>query len=98
MATNNYPIGDGFRLEARFKVDGVLTDPSTVTFQLKDPDDIITTYVYGTDAELVKTGVGIYYMDITVTKPLKWWYRIVGTGTVIAAMEHPFVGIQSQFS
>lgn len=94
---HKYPIGDGFRLVARFTVDGILTDPTTITFQLKTPGDIITTYVYGVDSEVVKTAVGVYYIDVTVTAPLSWWYRVVSAGAVIAAQEGTFVGIQSQF-
>lgn len=92
-----YVIGDGFRLKATFTVDDVVTDPTTVTFKLKDPDGLITTYVYGVNAEVVKVSTGIYYIDVTVSKALTWFYRIVGTGAVIAATEGTFVGLQSQF-
>lgn len=97
MTTTSYPIGDGFRLQGTFTVDDVLTDPSTIVFQLKDPDDIITTFTYGTDAEVVRDSLGVYHMDVTVTKPLTWYYRIVGTGAVIAAVEGAFAGAQSKF-
>jgi hypothetical protein len=95
--TRGYQLGDGFRLEARFTVDGVLADPTTVVFQLKDPDDIITTYTYGVDAEVINPAVGVYYLDVIVSKPLTWWYRVVGTGVVIAAVESSFAGLQSEF-
>lgn len=95
--TCSYALGGGFRLKGTFTVDDVLTDPTTVTFQLKDPDGIITTFVYGTDPEVVKVSTGIYYMDVTVSKPLTWFYRIVGTGAVIDAVEGTFSGNQSQF-
>lgn len=94
---NGYFIGDGFRLEARFTVDGVLTDPTTVTFQFLSPSDVITTYVYGTDPEVVKSAVGVYYVDVTVSEELTWWYRIVATGAVIAAVESSYVGSASKF-
>ena len=97
MTDNSYAIGDGFRLQASFTVSDVLTDPTTVTFQLKDPNDVITTYVYGTDAEVVKSAVGVYYMDVTVSAAVTWHYRIVGTGACIAAVESTFAGIRSQF-
>lgn len=94
---NNYTLGDGFRLQATFTVNGVNTDPSTVVFSLKDPDDIITSYTFGVNAQVVKSAVGVYYMDVTVSKPLTWWYRIVGTGACIAAVESSFFGNQSKF-
>ena len=92
MSNITYFIGDGFRLVGTFTVGGVATDPTTVVFQLRDPDEIIITYTYGVDAEVVKDSTGVYHLDVVVSKPLTWWYRIVGTGTCIAALEIPLLG------
>lgn len=97
MTSGGYTLGDGFRLVATFTVNDVATDPTTITFKLKDPDDIVTTYVYGVGADVVRTGVGVYYLDVTVSKAQTWYWRVVGTGAVIAAAEGSFAGIVSQF-
>ena len=97
MAANSYVPGDGFQLQATFTKNNVNTDPTTVTFKFKDPAGVITTYVFGVDPEIVKSAVGTYYMDVTVSDEGQFWYRIEGTGAVIAALEYPYIGIQSQF-
>jgi hypothetical protein len=97
MATNIYDLGDGFVLRATFTVLGVNTDPTTVVFSLKKPDGTITDYTYGVDAEVVKDAVGLYHMVVTVSEDGNWWYRVVGTGACVAALENTFVGRSSQF-
>lgn len=97
MTANKYQIGEGFRLQAVFEVSDINTDPTTVTFKIKNPSNVITTYVYGVALEVIKDAVGIYHMDITVSAEGNWWYRVEGTGACIAAYENPFVGIASQF-
>lgn len=95
---NSYPIGDGFRLVGTFTVDDINTDPTTVVFSLLDPDDIQTDYTYGVDPEVVKDAVGIYHLDVTVSKPHTWYYKIVGTGACIAATpDTPFKGEVTRF-
>lgn len=96
---NSYPVGDGFRLVGTFTVNDVNTDPTTVVFSLLDPDLIQTDYTYGVDAEVVKSAVGVYYMDVTVTKSHTWYYKIVGTGACIAATpDTPFKGEVTKFT
>jgi hypothetical protein len=60
-----YP-GDTKRIAVNFQnTDDDDTDPSTVTFKLRSPGGIETSYEYGTDAELVKSSTGDYYVDVT---------------------------------
>lgn len=56
-------------------------DPSTVTFRLMSPWGNETSYVYGTDAELVKQDTGDFYVDVTMTEAGRYTYRWETTGT-----------------
>lgn len=61
--------------------DGVDVDPDGVTFKLMSPRGTITTYVYGTDAELVRLNTGDYHVDVTPTESGRWHWRWISTGT-----------------
>ncbi|MGD9879036.1 MAG: hypothetical protein AB7E70_20935 [Hyphomicrobiaceae bacterium] len=90
---NIYDKGDLVKLSTSpaFKdADGEAADPTAVTFRIMEPDGTETTYVYGTDAELVKAGTGDYYVHWTCAKEGRHSYRFEGTGTVTAAGEQVF--------
>jgi hypothetical protein len=61
-------------------------DPATVQFQFKDPRGVITTYVYGTDAQLIRSDAGDYYVDVVPDRSGRWYYKWLtsGTNTTIA--------------
>lgn len=67
-------------------LNGTDVDPTTVTFKLYSPSGTTTTYVYGTDAELVRLNTGDYYADVVPDESGRWFYRwsSTGTGTAIA--------------
>jgi hypothetical protein len=95
---NSYTLGTLIRLTATFAVGGVNTDPTVVTFKVKVPSGTITTYVYGTDAQLVKSATGVYYVDYTtVAEGIHAW-RMQGTGAAIGAEEQQFTVKDSRFS
>lgn len=94
---NQYYVGSKPRLSADFKLSGVLTNPTAVTFKARTPSGTVTTYVYGTDAQLVRLATGQYYVDLPVTEQGEWWYRFEGTGTVTAASEAFLVVKESHF-
>lgn len=74
------------------------TDPDTVTFKLYSPSGVVSTYVYGTDAEINRSSVGDYYIDVVPTESGRWFYRWVSTGTFKAsAVEGTFVVQASPF-
>lgn len=80
-----YDYGRKVRFEHTFKtlVDGVLvtTDPSTITINVKIGSGSVTPYVYGTDAEVVKSSTGVYYIDLWLTTgDTDWIVQFVGTG------------------
>ena len=83
-----YDVGDKIRITATFtNLAGTATDPTAVTFKIKLPSGTTTTYIYGTDAELVKSATGIYYVDWTFSLADSHRYMFSGTGTVTASDE-----------
>ncbi len=80
---NTYDKGDLVQLTAAFTDKaGAAFDPSTVTFKLKDPTGEVTTYVYGTDAELVKDETGKYHVDVAADLSGDYHYRFQGSGLI----------------
>jgi len=98
MTDNIYDVGDKVRTQGTFQdLLEVDTDPSTITFKFKDPASTITTYIYGTDAELVKSATGVYYVDLILSQEGEYHYRFEGTGSIHAADEVTFRAQQSEF-
>jgi hypothetical protein len=98
MSVKTYDIGDLVRVTGVFTNSaGTEIDPSVVTFKVKDPANVTTTYIYGTDVELVKDSTGNYYVDIDVDDDGSWYYRFESTGTGQAAAEGRFVVNTSYF-
>lgn len=56
---------------------GTLADPATGTlkFITRSPRGQVTTYVYGTDAEVTKLATGRFAADITPSNSGRWFYR-----------------------
>jgi hypothetical protein len=96
MPTNTYDKGDLVRVKATFTVNAVLTDPTTITLKVKDPEGTVTTYTYAGGA-VSKTSTGLYYKDVSVTNDGMWYYRFEGTGTVQSAGESSFRVRKSEF-
>jgi hypothetical protein len=88
--------GSVLRLRIRIKsITFVAADPTTLTFKMREPDGTLTTYVYGTHAELVKAGVGDYYVDWTVDQSGQHYWRAEATGTNPGAQESFFDVLES---
>lgn len=88
MARELHDIGDVRRLPITFTNNaGSSADPSTVIFRMREPDDTVTAYTYGVDAELIKTDTGDYYVDWPFTQAGRHVYRWEGTGTGGATTE-----------
>lgn len=74
-------VGDALELEIEFSVRGVLTDPTTVKLEVKDPSGNIDTYLYSL-AQITRKSIGIYAKTILFDE-YKWWtYEWEATGTV----------------
>lgn len=68
----SYQAGTHVVLTCTFKVDDVLTDPTTVTLTVRDPEG--TEAEYG-DVDLTDGGTGVRSMTIALPLPGIWWYR-----------------------
>jgi hypothetical protein len=66
--------------------DGTDVDPSTVSFKSYSPNGAISSYVYGTDSEVIRANTGDYYVDFVPAQSGRWFYRwaSTGSGTAIA--------------
>lgn len=83
MSTTPLYIGDQIRWTVTFATEaGTATDPTTVTFRATTPAGTTTAYVYGTDAEVTKTGTGVFKLLLTVSAAGPWQFAAIGTGTV----------------
>lgn len=75
-------VGSPVRLAANFQdEDRTDIDPATVTVKLLSPGGTQSSWVYGTDAELVKVNTGDYYIDVTPDASGRWAFRWESTGT-----------------
>ncbi len=73
-------IGQTERWIAKFRdEDGALFDPDDVNFEITDPNGAVTTYVYGTDAEVTKIAPGVYRCDQAWTAEHRWYVRAYST-------------------
>lgn len=91
MTTPAYDVGDQRRLSVAFADSaGTAADPGTVTFAIRAPSGTVTSYTYGTDAQLVKSGTGAYYVDWAIAAPGRYTYRFAGSGTLTAAENGEF--------
>lgn len=84
--TESIDIGDSKRFSIAFTdIANAAADPTAVTAVITEPDGIATTYVYGTDAELVKDGVGNYHVDFVFAKQGRHKIKLTGTGAINSA-------------
>lgn len=82
LTPGKWYVGDTIRLAQNYQdEDGVDLDPDTVTLEILAPDYTSTTYVYGTDDELVRLDTGDYYCDFAPDDSGRWTYRWTSTGT-----------------
>lgn len=84
---NRYPYNSTIKFTVTFKVANVLTDPTAVTFKMKDPARTLTTYTYGVGATVVKDSTGTYHANVQLTTVGQWDYRWEGTGTAAGVNE-----------
>lgn len=88
---NKINVGDLITLEGKFKVENVLTDPTSVTLKVKDPDGTVVTFSHPSTISKVSTGV--FTKDYTVAKAGLHEYWWVGTGTCQAVESRSFVAL-----
>src|SRR5262245_61262285 len=82
LAPGKIYAGSPTRIGAHFEDEGgVDVDPATITFTLRSPCGVESTYVYGTDANVVKTSAGDYYAEVTPDRGGRWHWAWSSTGT-----------------
>lgn len=97
MTTTAKDVGDLTRIPVAFTdVDGNPADPSAVTFRMTEPDGTLTSYVYLTDAELVKVSLGNYRVDWPVAQEGRHFGDFAGTGVLEAAAPFEFYALRSR--
>src|SRR3954452_24416899 len=86
--TSPFDVGDEVRCAVTF-VNGLTNAPTDadVEFKVKTPAGVETTYVYGTDANDVRDGVGQYHADVFINEAGVWRFRFVASGALRAAVE-----------
>lgn len=93
----SYDLGDAVTVNVAFTdLDGVATDPTTITLKYEDPSGNQTTKTYAA-AQITRTGTGEYNHTIVTDESGTWTYRWVGTGTVEAVEEGSFYVLTSDF-
>ena len=88
---STYDIGDRRKLTCQVKDEGgALADPDALVFQMRHPDGSVIEYQYGTDSQLVRVSVGVFYVywDCAVAGIHR--YRWTATGALAAAEESGF--------
>lgn len=70
-------------MRAAFKVDSVLTDPTTVALSVTDPSGDVTSYTYA-GATITKDSTGNYSKSLACSEAGEWIATWTGTGAVAA--------------
>jgi len=83
-----YTWGSQVKVEASFyDEEGVLADPTNVTFTTLAPDMTLTDYAYLVDAEVTRVSAGVYRLTVTLDAPGTWRFRAEGGGALTVAIE-----------
>ena len=77
--------------------DKVLTDPSTITFSVREPDGTKTVYIYDDGPEVVRLSEGVYSMDIILDSAGNWICKIATTGAVHKVDDVRFKAVESLY-
>lgn len=76
MAVNQYLRGRVVRVTGTVvNENGTPVNPTTMTFKVKNPAGTTTTYVYGTDSQVVRPSTGSFYVDVTASTEGRYQYR-----------------------
>ena len=93
MTTPAHDVGDTRVLSAAFTVAGTPTDPTALSFVMRAPDGAETTYLWGTDDELVNDSTGNFHVDWPVAQAGRHHYRWIGTGAAAEADSGEFYAL-----
>lgn len=83
MTTPTFNIGDLHQCEITFyDLADVPADPSTITFTMTKPDGTKLLYTFGSDAELIKVGTGVYKVTVIYDQTGRHIAKWTGEGDV----------------
>ncbi|MDF2751663.1 MAG: hypothetical protein K0S82_45 [Gaiellaceae bacterium] len=86
-----YPYGQQVTLFTTFlDENGSPTDPTTVTFRVERPDNLIVSYDFGTDPEITNPSTGYYELAYDPPSAGHYDYEIVGAGALEAIFPGSF--------
>jgi hypothetical protein len=80
---SNIHVGDAIRLKTTLTVSSAVTDPTTLTLEVKDPSGNTDTYTYAA-SQITRSSTGVFYRDITFDEAGWWVYEWQAGGAVIA--------------
>ena len=86
MSVNTYDIGDTTTLTGSFaNSDGEATDPTAIQLLIRTPAGVETEYTYSDD--ITRDAEGEYSMVYELTESGTYYYRWVGSGSIVCASE-----------
>lgn len=86
---SNFSVGNKAIFATAFSVAGVYTDPTTVRGAVYLPDGTSYTKTYP-DADLIKTGTGLYEFSVSLTQEGRWRIVMSSSGTAQGANGYVF--------
>ena len=81
-----YITGNSIALSVTFTQNGgnfPPVDPPTVTCYVMDPGGVVTSYVYGTSAQVIRLSTGSYSCQVNASAAGLWRYRWCGLGLAL---------------
>jgi hypothetical protein len=82
---NLYDYSDPVEVQATFKLNGTLTNPTTTVAKFRKPSGTVVTVTASNPS------TGVYVAATTVAEAGVWSWEIAGTGTVNAVVNGAFV-------
>lgn len=84
-----FDINDTVTLAAVFRVEGIATDPTTVTLLVTDPSGNAASYTYAS-SQITRVAIGEYSKGIVADESGEWIATWTGTGTCTASATRRF--------
>lgn len=81
-------------LSNTFTLNGVATDPGTITLAVTDPLGATNTYTFGA-AQITRTSAGLYWKEVPVATVGEWTYLWTGTSPVSDANHGSFTVLET---
>lgn len=71
-------------------------DPGSTKVDIENPSGVEVSYQFGVDPEIVRTGIGVYYIEYTLDEVGMWYFRWYSFGLGEASTETPLNVIASR--